>query len=99
MSNYSSREAAQILGISPSALAQFVRSGRISGPKFVIPGKRDTHLWTEEQIARLRKRLPRLIKGTRIGQKYKLEGKSKAKSVFKKRGRKKKTATRPGRKK
>jgi transposase len=77
MSNYSSREAAQLLGISPSALAHFVKAGRVTGPKFVIPGKRNTHLWTEEQIARLRKRLPRLVKGTRIGQKYKLAAKAK----------------------
>lgn len=91
MSNYSSRETAELLGISPSALAHFVKAGKVTGPKFVIPGKRNTHLWTEEQIARLRKRLPRLIKGTRIGQKYKLAKKSTAKKVFKKRGRKKQT--------
>ena len=94
MSNYSSREAAQLLGISPSALAQFVRNGKVSGPMFVIPGKRNTNLWPEEQIARLRNRMPRLVKGTRIGKKYKLAKKPMTKMVFKKRGRKKKVRSR-----
>jgi predicted transcriptional regulator len=96
MSTFSTREVAQLLGISPSALSQFVKSGRVAGPKFIIPGKRNTHLWTEQQVARIRKRLPKLTKGTRIGQKYKLARKGKAipKIVHKKRGRKPKRSRR-----
>jgi predicted transcriptional regulator len=96
MTTYSTREVALLLGISPSALSLFVKSGRVTGPKFVIPGKRNTHLWTEEQVARIRKRLPKLTKGTKIGQKYRLarKGRPIPKIVHKKRGRKPKKKTR-----
>jgi Mn-dependent DtxR family transcriptional regulator len=63
MSKFSTREAAKKLGIDHSTLAKYVEKGKIAMPETVQQGKRLSHLWSEEDIEKLRKLLPKIANG------------------------------------
>jgi predicted DNA-binding transcriptional regulator AlpA len=63
MNRYSTRQAAKKLGISHNTLARHIESGKLPSPEAVIPGIRPTHVWTEEEIERVRQLLPKIANG------------------------------------
>jgi DNA-binding transcriptional MerR regulator len=63
MNKFSTREAAKKLGIDHSTLAKYVEKGKIAMPETVQQGRRLSHLWSEDDIERLRKLLPRIANG------------------------------------
>jgi hypothetical protein len=63
MNRYSTRQAAKMLGIAHTTLAHYIEIGKVSAPESMIPGIRPTHVWTEEEVERLRKLLPKIANG------------------------------------
>ncbi len=66
MAKFSTREAAQKLGIGHSTLAHYVDDGRVPAPERIATGNRIVHIWTEEDIERVRKVLPTIKNGRKI---------------------------------
>ena len=63
MSNFSTRQAAKKLGISHSALAHYIATGKVPAPKSVTSGGTTVHLWSEKEIERVREILPKIANG------------------------------------
>ena len=63
MKAYSTRDAAKKLGIAMSTLSRHIRLKKVGAPKSVTSGGMTIHLWTEAEIERLRKLLPKIANG------------------------------------
>lgn len=63
MSNLSTRQAAKMLGLSPSALAQYIRLGKVPAPRSITSGGTTVHIWSEEEVEKVRKLLPKIANG------------------------------------
>ena len=63
MTEFSTREAAKKLGLSPSGLSKHIRLGKIPAPKMAKTEGFIVHLWTEADIERARKLLPKIKNG------------------------------------
>jgi len=64
MQTYSTREAAKALGITGVALGRYIKQGKITAPANTVrAGGRINHVWTEADIARVRKLLPKIANG------------------------------------
>ena len=63
MLSFSTREAAKKLGLTHASLSRYMAAGKIPTPPTVSYGKFRVHVWTEEDIEKLRKLLPNLPDG------------------------------------
>jgi predicted DNA-binding transcriptional regulator AlpA len=93
MKQYSTRQAAQKLGIGHSTLAHHVDQGKLPAPGHIFTGGRKVHVWTEEQIETARQLLPKIANGrkTRYKKKHLATGNQQlAKAKPKKKPKKKK---------
>jgi predicted DNA-binding transcriptional regulator AlpA len=83
MKQYSTRQAAQKLGIGHSTLAHYVDDGKLPAPGHIFTGSRKVHVWTDEDIERVRKLLPRIANGRKTRYQKKESGKTKKKKPAK----------------
>ena len=63
MRNYSTRDAAKKLGIAAKTLSHYIAVGKVPAPRMAITGGLTLHLWTEEEIERVRELLPKIANG------------------------------------
>ena len=63
MKQYSTRQAAQKLGIGHSTLAHHVEEGKLPAPGHIFTGERKVHVWTEQDIEHVRQLLPKIANG------------------------------------
>lgn len=77
MKIYSSARAAKELGLTPSAITKYIKAGKIPKPKMMQDS--NTYFWTEEDVQRLRKLLPKIANGRKTRY-QKLRKKQKAKA-------------------
>jgi predicted site-specific integrase-resolvase len=63
MTQYSTNEAAEKLGISGVALSRYIKQGKVPPPQMVKTGRMTLHLWSDEDIKRVRKLLPKIANG------------------------------------
>jgi recombinational DNA repair protein RecT len=79
MKKHSMREAARKLKIDVSTLSKYVSSGKVSGPEPVDVGGARVFMWTEQDIEKVRKILPKIVNGrkTRYKKKAKKTGQKK----------------------
>jgi predicted DNA-binding transcriptional regulator AlpA len=63
MVKFSTRETAQKLGIGHSTLAHYVDGGKVPAPERIATGNRIVHIWTKDDIERVRKVLPTIKNG------------------------------------
>jgi predicted transcriptional regulator len=63
MNSFSTRQAAQDLGITHAALSKYLKAGKIPAPKMITSGGMTLHLWTQEEIERVREILPKIANG------------------------------------
>lgn len=63
MSPFSTRDAAKKLGISMSTLSHYIAAKKVPAPKSVSSGGMTVHLWSEEEIEKVRRLLPKLKNG------------------------------------
>ena len=97
MPDHTSRQVARILGISPPTLSNYIKVGKIPLPRSVTIGGITVHIWTEADIERLRKLLPK-IKNGRKARYQKQKGKAQKslpRAAVPHKQRKKKKATKP----
>ena len=77
----STRQAANRLGLDATTLCRYIASNKIPTPRTVTLGGMRVHDWTEKEIERVRKLLPKIANGRKT--RYK-------KNRLKKTGKKKK---------
>jgi DNA-binding transcriptional MerR regulator len=63
MVKFSTREAAQKLGIGHSTLAHYVDEGKVPAPERIATGNKIVHIWTEDDVERVRRVLPTIKNG------------------------------------
>lgn len=71
MRGFSTREAAKKLGLNASTLVRYIAAKKIPPPKMVEFGGLRVHSWSEGDIARVRKLLPKLKNGRKTRYKKK----------------------------
>jgi predicted DNA-binding transcriptional regulator AlpA len=77
---FSTRQAAAKLGITHATLSRYITAGKLPEPKSATAGGMTIHLWTEEDIERVRQLLPTLKNGRKTRyQKQKKQAKKKSK--------------------
>jgi excisionase family DNA binding protein len=59
----STRQAAKRLGLGAKTLSRYIASKKIPAPKTVRLGGLRVHVWTEREIERVRKILPKIANG------------------------------------
>ncbi|HLJ26759.1 MAG TPA: MerR family transcriptional regulator [Candidatus Angelobacter sp.] len=79
MYNFSTSEAARKLGLHPASLARYIAAGKVPAPKVVITGKTTTHIWTDEDIERVRTLLPNIANGRKTRYRKNKQAKTKKK--------------------
>jgi predicted DNA-binding transcriptional regulator AlpA len=78
MAEFSTREAAKKLGLGVSTLSRYISEEKVPAPKSVTSGGATLHLWTEDDIERVRKLLPKIKNGRKT--RYQEHGKRKPSS-------------------
>lgn len=68
----STREAAKKLGLDPKTLSRYIAVGKVPAPTILKVGSASLHAWTEEEIERVRKLLPKIANGRKT--RYKKSG-------------------------
>ena len=61
MQNYSTRQAAKKLGLHVATLARYIQQGKVSAPQILKVGSASLHAWSEEDIERVHKLLPKIV--------------------------------------
>ena len=59
----STNEAAKRLGLHFTTLARYIAVGKLPAPAILEVGSRTVHSWTEEDIERARRLLPKIANG------------------------------------
>jgi Mn-dependent DtxR family transcriptional regulator len=86
MTRFSTREAAKKLGIDHSTLAKYIEAAKVPAPETVQQGKRLAHSWSEEDIERLRKLLPKIANGRKTRWQKQREAQKKKAPIKNKKG-------------
>jgi len=60
---FSIRQTAAKLGIGVTTLAHYVEQGKVPAPKKIRWGGFQVHVWTETEIEKIRKLLPKIANG------------------------------------
>jgi len=63
MATFSTREAAEKLGISLMSLQRYIAARKIQAPKLRRLGKVTARLWSASDIEKVRKQLPKIANG------------------------------------
>jgi len=63
MANLSTRQAAKMLGLSQSALTQYIRLGKVPAPRSITSVGTAVHIWSEGEVEKVRKLLPKIANG------------------------------------
>ena len=71
MNGCSTRQAAKKLGLSKSALSRYIAAKKIPAPKAQLIGGVEIRSWTDTDIERIRKILPKLKNGRKLRHKKK----------------------------
>jgi len=72
MPTFSTRDAAKQLGLDATTLSRYIAAKKVPAPKVVSTGGITVHLWTQRDIERVRKLLPKLKNGRKT--RYKKKG-------------------------
>jgi excisionase family DNA binding protein len=79
MKTFSTRQAAKSLGITHVTLVRYIQAGKIPGPKSASSGGMTIHFWTEEEIERVRRLLPKIANGRKTRYRKQQAAKTKTK--------------------
>lgn len=66
MDTFSTRQAAKMLGIGLSTLSRYISDGKVPAPRTVRLGGLTVHAWTEREIERARKLIPKIQNGRHL---------------------------------
>jgi predicted DNA-binding transcriptional regulator AlpA len=59
----SSKQVAKQLGLTGATLSRYISAGKITAPKTATSGGMTVYFWTEEDVERVRKLLPKIANG------------------------------------
>ncbi|HEY2171034.1 MAG TPA: helix-turn-helix domain-containing protein [Candidatus Angelobacter sp.] len=79
MKEYSTRQAAKMLGITQATLSRYIAAGKVPTPKVVSVGDFHVHSWTEKEVEQLRQLLPKIANGRKTRYNKKSASKKKSK--------------------
>lgn len=71
MMRFSTRQAAKQVGMTHASLSRYIKAKKIPTPKTVTYGGFRVHVWSEADIERLRKLLPKIKNGRKTRYKKK----------------------------
>jgi len=71
MRKYSTREAAKILGLDVRSIQRYITAGKISAPPVQNLGGGKYRVWTERDVEKVRKVLPKIANGRKTRYKKK----------------------------
>jgi predicted site-specific integrase-resolvase len=74
LNQYSTREAAKKLGLDIRSIQRYITKGKISAPPVQRLGGGKYRVWTDEDIERLRKILPKIANGRKARYQKKQSG-------------------------
>lgn len=63
MATFSTRQVAKRLGVTHATLSRYIAAGKVPAPKTATSGGMTIHFWTEADIERVRKLLPKIANG------------------------------------
>jgi predicted site-specific integrase-resolvase len=63
MITFSTNQVAQRLGIATKTLSRYIAQGKVPAPQIMEVGGSTIHIWTEAEIEKLRKLLPKIANG------------------------------------
>jgi len=66
MTAFSTRDAAKQLGLDVSTLSRYISAKKIPAPKTLTAGGITVHIWTQRDIERVRKLLPKIKNGRKL---------------------------------
>jgi len=69
MAAFSTRNAAKQLGLTAATLSRYIAAKKVPAPKTVTTGGITVHLWTQRDIERVRKFLPKIKNGRKVSHK------------------------------
>jgi predicted DNA-binding transcriptional regulator AlpA len=75
MKRFTNVQSAKMLGISAMSLGRYIKAKKVPAPQMLEVGDTRLHAWTEEEIERVRKILPKIANGRKT--RYKKKGKKK----------------------
>jgi len=73
MITFSTRQAAKQLGLHVGVLCRYIAVQKVPAPKILEIGGRPVHVWSERDIERVRKLLPKIKNGRKLRYKKKAE--------------------------
>jgi predicted DNA-binding transcriptional regulator AlpA len=68
---FSTRQAAQKLGLGAKTLSHYIAVGKVPAPTILKVGSASLHAWTEQDIERVRQLLPKIANGRKTRYKKK----------------------------
>jgi len=71
MKRFTTNEAAKQLGTTGTSLVRYIKAGKIPRPEIIKAGKSTVHSWSEADVERVRKLLPRIANGRKTRYKKK----------------------------
>jgi len=63
MPKLSTQQVAKKLGLTGASLSRYIKAGKITAPKETMAGGMRMRLWSESDIERLKKLLPKIANG------------------------------------
>jgi predicted DNA-binding transcriptional regulator AlpA len=63
MKKLSSEQVANLVGVSNACLSRYIKAGKVLAPPETMAGGMRMRLWSESDIERLRKTLPKIANG------------------------------------
>jgi len=66
MATFSTRDAAKQLGLDVSTLSRYIAAKKVPAPKTLTTGGITVHIWTQRDIERVRKLLPKIKNGRKL---------------------------------
>jgi hypothetical protein len=66
MATFSTRDAAKQLGLDVSTLSRYIAAKKVPAPKTLTTGGITVHIWTQRDIERVRKLLPKIENGRKL---------------------------------
>ena len=66
MQTFSTRQAAEKLGLGIATLTRYIQAEKVPAPKITKIGKLRVRMWSENDIERVRKLLPKIANGRKL---------------------------------
>jgi len=84
MKGYSTRQVAQKLGLGETTLSRYIAESKVPAPDAIQAGRAIVRVWSEADLEKVRKILPKIANGRKTRYKKKGPGKGRRRPVKRK---------------